>query len=68
MSNMIRIQQKRKADDDKNTRFMVRGRAVARENIDRWEKRQRRDPSKGDIATAPQARKKLTVASPPSWR
>lgn len=40
MSHVIRIQQKRKAESDKGTRVMVRGRVVPQENIDRWEKRQ----------------------------
>jgi len=40
MSNIVRIQRKRKADDSKDTHFIVQGRVVAQENIDRWEKRQ----------------------------
>jgi len=54
MSNIVRIQRKRKADDSKDTRFMVRGRVVAQENIDRWEKRQHKAPTGRDFALSPQ--------------
>src|SRR5690349_3192204 len=39
MGHIVRIQQKRKIDDGKETRVIVRGRIVAQENIDRWGKR-----------------------------
>jgi len=48
MNHIVRIQQKRKADSDKPTRFIVRGHAVAQEKVDRWQKRQKvKIPSDG---------------------
>ena len=41
MRNIARIQQKRRTEEDKETRFQVRGRLVAMENIERWQKRQK---------------------------
>ncbi len=43
MQNIVRIQQKRKAEDDKETRFTVRGRSVEPDKIERWQKRQKKD-------------------------
>jgi hypothetical protein len=57
MSNMVRIQGKRKAQDDKDTRFKVRGRLVAQDNIDRWQKRQKTAPPENDVPAPVQDRK-----------
>ncbi|KAK0641816.1 ankyrin repeat-containing domain protein, partial [Cercophora newfieldiana] len=68
MGHIVRIQQKRKAESNNDTRFTVRGRAVAQANIDRWEKRQtKRQETAGpakcpDLATHPD----VTSASTPS--
>ncbi|KAK0639905.1 ankyrin repeat-containing domain protein [Cercophora newfieldiana] len=43
MQNMVRIQRKRRFEEDKDTRFNIRGRPVSQCNIDRWEKRQKGD-------------------------
>lgn len=51
---MVRIQDKRKAEDDKETRFFVRGRTVAQENITRWQKRQKTDISEETTQLQPQ--------------
>lgn len=45
MQKIGSIQQKRKLDDQKETRFTIRGRPVLQENIERWQKRQKFDPS-----------------------
>lgn len=52
MANIVRIQQKRKAQYDKDTNFTVRGRHVSQDNIDRWQKRQKVDeqPQTGEMA------------------
>ncbi|KAK0617745.1 hypothetical protein B0T14DRAFT_605742 [Immersiella caudata] len=44
MQNMDRIQRKRRLEEEKDTRFSVRGRDVSQCNIDQWEKRQKGDP------------------------
>jgi hypothetical protein len=41
MRHISRIEQKRRTEQDKETRFKVRGRPVAMENPERWQKRQK---------------------------
>ena len=53
MQNIVRIQQKRKAEDDKDTDFTIRGRHVSQDNIDRWQKRQKCDASEAGKTTEP---------------
>lgn len=54
MSHIVRIQRKRKAEDNKDTRVVVRGRVVAQDNIDRWEKRQQKASAGRETISSPQ--------------
>jgi hypothetical protein len=54
MANIVRIQQKRKVENEKETHFLVRGRTVAQENIDRWQKRQKTGPHEANMPACSQ--------------
>ncbi|KAK0705601.1 hypothetical protein B0H67DRAFT_387561 [Lasiosphaeris hirsuta] len=62
MENIVRIQRKRKMQDDKDTHFTVRGRTVAQDNIDRWEKRQKKNTS--EDAAVPASPQALSITTP----
>lgn len=61
---MVRIQRKRRFEEDKDTHFSVRGRPVLQCNIDRWQKRQKGDsnePGKTEHLTPTNRAKVWTV-------
>lgn len=53
MEKIVQIQLERKTNDGKDTRFTVRGRPVAQENINRWQRRQKKDRLKEDFNSIP---------------
>ncbi len=57
MENIVRIQKKRKNEDDKDTRFTVRSRKVPQNNIDRWQKRSKTDASNSVVQASDPDRK-----------